>query len=562
MVDATPGRALDTRALRPPSPTSVPVSRPEGHRAFVGLAVAAGLGLLLGLALVVPRGEGGASAAPLRLYGEELPAGADGTETGVERAERRLKAWFNLELPDGRHHRILGAELGVELDRARLRRVIRDTANARGTTSAFSQVSPETLELVVPVRIDPVRALATLLALKQELDQPALDARLAVDSRAVTPERVGRWLDVDRSLAAIEDALEHGASAATLCFQSEPPRRRAGDLAGVRHDVRLGSFESPIDASPRAHDRAFNLGVAASKLDGQVLMPGAVFDFNAAVGPRDEAEGYRVASLAATGEPLDGSGSSTSQISGTLHAAALFAGLDVVERHLPERPGVVDIGLDAAVAYPGTNLRLKNPYGFPVVLRAIVAAGRLRAEVRGPERPHAVSVVRKLDRAIPFAEIESADATLERGVRVVAQRGVPGVDLHRYRIRRDGAHAVREVSRDRYPPSPQLVRVGVGSSTAATIAKHSTTHRASDLAASTAGRPPYDASTTSEYLADELLVASQTDDIDAPLVQQRLPGRFAVPGWSKDIGSPTSGLARQPAENPLLRPRAGDFLEQ
>jgi vancomycin resistance protein YoaR len=515
------------------------------------LAVAAGLGLLLGLALVVPRGERGASAARLRLYGEELPAGADGTEVGVERAEQRLKAWFDLELPDGSHRRILGAELGVELDRARLRRVIRDTANARGT-SAFSQVSQGTLELVVPVRIDPERALATLLALKQELDQPALDARLAVDSRAVTPERVGRWLDVDRSLAAIDEALGRGASAAALCFQSEPPRRRAGDLAGVRHEVRLGAFESPIDVSPLARDRAFNLGVAASKLDGQVLMPGAVFDFNAAVGPRDEAEGYRVASLAATGEPLDGSGSSTSQISGTLHAAALFAGLDVVERHLPERPGVVDIGLDAAVAYPSANLRLKNPYGFPVVLRAIVAAGRLRAEVRGPERPHAVSVLRKLDRAIPFAEIESADATLERGVRVVAQRGVPGIELHRYRIRRDGAHAVREVSRDRYPPTPQLVRVG--SNTAATIANGSTTHLASDLTASTAGRPPYDASTTSEYLADELFVASQGDDIDAPLVQQRLPGRFAVPGWSKNIGSPTLGLARQPAKNHPLRP--------
>jgi hypothetical protein len=225
-----------------------------------------------------------------------------------------------------------------------------------------------------------------------------------------------------------------------------------------------------------------------------------------------------------------------------LHAAALFAGLDVVERHPPQRPGVLDIGLDAAVAYPDANLRIENPYDFPVVLRAIVTAGRLRAEVRGPERPRAISVVRMLDRAIPFAEIESADATLERGVRVVAQRGEPGIDLHRYRIRRDGAHAVREVSRDRCPPTAQLVRVGSG--TAATIAKGSTTHLPNVFAASTAGRPPYAASTTSEYLADELLVSTQSDDVDAPLLQQRIPGRFAVPGWSKDIGSPAWNLAR------------------
>jgi vancomycin resistance protein YoaR len=551
--------ALDALALRPPSPPSVPPSRPEGHRAFLALGVAAGLGLLLGLALIVPRGEGAATLAALRLYGEELPAGADGMEAGVERAERHLEGWFNLELPDGSQRRIRGADLGVGLDRARLRRMIRDTAHARGT-SGFGRVSPEAIDLVVPAQLDRERALATLLALKQELDQPAIDARLAVDSRAVAPERAGRRLDVDCSLAALDAALERGASAAALCFQSEAPRRHAGDLAGVRHDVRLGAFESRLDPSPSARDRTFNLGIAASRLDGQVVMPGMTFDFNAAVGPRDETQGYRVASLAATGEPLDGSGSSTSQLSGTLHAAALFAGLDVVERHPPERPGAIDIGLDAAVAYPDANLRLKNPYPFPVVLRAIVTAGRLSAEVRGPERPHAVSVVRKLDRAIPYVEIESADATLERGVRVVAQRGVPGIDLHLYRIRRDGAHAVRELSRDSYPPTPQLVRVGSG--TAATIAKGSTTHLTNALVASTAGRPPHDASTGSEYLADELLVASQSDDIDAPLAQQRVPGRFAVPGWSKKIGGPALDLTAQPAENRSSRPGAGDFLAQ
>jgi vancomycin resistance protein YoaR len=519
--------------------------------------VAASLGLLLGGLLVVPAGGGGATITPLRLYGEELPAGADGMEAAVERAERQLEGWFNLELPDGSQRRMRGAELGVELDRARLRRVIRDTANARGTSDG-SRRGPGSIDLAVPARVDRERALETLLALKQELDLPAIDARLAVDSRAVAPERVGRRLDIDRSLAAIDEALERGASAAALSFQSEPPRRHAADLAGVRHDVRLGAFESAIDPSPRARDRTFNLSIAASKLDGQVLMPGAVFDFNAAVGPRDETQGYRVASLAATGEPLDGSGSSTSQISGTLHAAALFAGLDVVERHPPRRAGVLDIGLDAAVAYPDANLRLKNPYDFPVVLRAIIAAGRLRAEVRGPERPHVISVVRKLDRAIPFIEVESVDATLARGVRVVAQRGVPGIDLHRYRIRRAGAHAVREVSRDRYLPTPQLVRVGSG--TAAMTTNGSPANPSGALGASTAGRPPHDASTTSEYLADELLVSSQSNDFDAPLLQQRIPGRFAVPGRSREIGEPASSSARQRAENHPSRPGAGDFL--
>lgn len=502
---------------------------------------------MLGVALVVPRGGSG-ETTPLRLLGEELPLGPDGIEAGVERAERSLAGWFNLELPDGSQRRITGDELGVTLDRARLRRMIRDTGNARAT-SQFAWASAEPIDLAVPVLVDRERALSALLALKQELDQPAMDARLAVDSRAVTPERFGRRLDLDCSLSAIAGALERGASAAALCFWSEPPRRRASDLAQVRHDVRLGAFESAIDPSPRARDGAFNLGLAASRLDGHVLMPGAVFDFNAVVGPRDEAQGYRVASLAATGQPIDGSGSSTSQLSGTLHAAALFAGLDIVERHLPQRPGDIDIGLDAAVTYPDANLRLKNPYPFPVVLRAVVADGHLQAEVRGPERPHVISVVRQLDRAIPFPEIEIADATLQRGVRVVAQRGVPGVELHRYRVRRDGAHAVREVLRDQYPPVPQIIRVGTG-----TIVAGSGVAMAGASAPSTAGRPPYAAWMTGEPLADELLVVSQSEQVDAALVQQRVPGRFGVPGWSKDIGAPAWSSGAQAAENAAARP--------
>jgi hypothetical protein len=241
-----------------------------------------------------------------------------------------------------------------------------------------------------------------------------------------------------------------------------------------------------------------------------------------------------------------------------LHAAALFAGLDVVERHPPQRPGAIDIGLDAAVAYPVANLRLKNPYDFPVVLRATLTAGRLRAEVRGPRRPHTISLVRKLDRAIPFVEIESDDATLARGVRVVAQRGVPGIDLHRYLIRRDGPHAVREVLRDHYPPTAQLVRVGIG--TSPSIANGSSTNAPDAFDANTTGRPPQDGWTMNDPIGDELLVASQSEDVDAPLVQQRIGGRFAVPGWSKDIGAPAWNLAAQTSENAPLRPRAGDFL--
>lgn len=503
-----------------------PLPRPESHRALLGLAAASAVGLLLGLALIVPGGDATLRSQHLQLYGAALPAaGSEAVDAAVERVERRFQGYFNLE-HDGVQRPIAYAELGVALDRQRLRQMVRE-AGARAHRPARGPKGADGVDLVVPVQIDRARAVATLLTLKHELDQVPVNARLDLDLGAVIPERAGRLLDVDRSLAVLERAIERGADGAPLAFIPRPPRRFARELADLRHDVLLGAFETRYDTSARARDRAFNLQLTASRLDGQVLMPGGTFDFNVVVGPRDEAHGYRLAP-GATGELIDDIDRTTSQVSGTLHAAALFAGLDIVERHAqPLSSTGIELGFDAAVTFPAQTLRLKNPYDFPVVLRETIAAGRVRAEIRGARRPHTITIVRRIVSATPYATIETPDDSLARGVRVVAQRGVPGLEVHRYRIRRDGAHAVRQRLVDHYPPTPQLLRVGTGATSSM---------NASAFASNTTGRPPHDPAR--ELRSDELVIMSQSEDPDGPLLERRRAGRFGVPGWSKDVGSP------------------------
>lgn len=491
--------------------------RPGGLRNFPWIAAAAVVGCALGVALIPRAGflSHDAEANPPRLYGVPLPTDGSAFDIALQRVRERVSGWFNLELPDGSVRRIGYGALGVEIDRARLRAIVEAALHARRERGGLHPV-----EVSVPLRIQTERALLTLLALKDELDATAADARLDLDRRVVVPERAGRLLDVDRSLAGVARALAQGNEAAALAFQPLPPRRFASELEQIEHGVVLGAFETPHDTAARAADRTFNLGLAASRLDGYVLMPGAEFDFNAVVGPRDEASGYQVAKVIAAGELVDGIGGGTCQISGTLHAAALLAGLDIVERHPHTRPSsYIKLGLDAAVVYPTINLRLRNPFDFPVVLRETVRAGRVRAEVRGARRPQTVTLIRKIDQARPFEELQRPDDTLPLGRRALAQRGVPGFDLHLYRIRREGPHAVRETVVESYPPTPQIVRVGTGGASS-----------------SATGRPPHDLQP--EYLADELLVLSQLAASDGPPVEQRTPGRFGSPGWTKEIGAP------------------------
>jgi vancomycin resistance protein YoaR len=491
---------------------------PRGLAAGIGTAVA--LGAIAGV-WALPRAS---TEAPvplaLSLYGRTLPSDESAFETALAQIRERWSGWVTLELPDGGTRTVGYGALGVELDRGRLRQLISDAAD---NTSPWSRRVQEqehgavaTLALPVPLRLDAARAGKTLAALKDELDRPPVDARIDVGAGKLQSEREGILLDVDASLNAIRRALESGDERAALLFARREPRRRMRELEHVGHTVVLGFFETNYDRAERAAARTFNLELAASKLDGYVLFPGETLDFNAVVGPRDEANGYQVAPVIAQGEVVDGIGGGTCQISGTLHAAALFSGLRIDERYPHTRPSAyIKLGLDAAVVYPAINLRLSNPYDFPVVAHVTVADGVVRAEFRGAQRPRTVTLIRRIDGAVPFEQLEREDESLPRGQRAIVQRGVPGLKLHRYRILRDGNHALRERINDTYPPTSQIVRVGVGPASA------------EGSAAARAEAPP-------EYVADELLVMTQQPDATPPLVVSQTPGRFGRVGWTRE----------------------------
>jgi hypothetical protein len=301
----------------------------------------------------------------------------------------------------------------------------------------------------------------------------------------------------------------------------------AAELGNVQLDAVLGYFETNYDRSERVQARSYNLRLAASKLDGTVLLPGEEFDFNDVVGPRDEANGYKVATVIAEGELVDGIGGGTCQISGTLHGAAFFAGLSIVERYPHTRPSsYIKMGLDATVVYPTINFRLKNPFSFPVVLHETVKNGVVRAEILGPKRTRTVTLIRRIDSAIPYEEVERPDKTLPSGMRRLAQRGVAGFKLRRYRIMREGVHAIRERWDDTYPPTAQIVRVGTGDMPKDSVKAEDDRHP--------------------EYLADELLVLTQGEgegeeasgERTSVMRESREAGRFGEKGWTEAAGMP------------------------
>ncbi len=153
----------------------------------------------------------------------------------------------------------------------------------------------------------------------------------------------------------------------------------------------LGSFSTSFDG--RLLDQTHNAVLAAMKLDGAVIEPGAVLSFNDRVGSWSRDQGYRRAPVSFSGTLINEWGGGVCQTSTTLYNAGLLAGLEPVERHHHQfAANYVPPGRDAAVAYPNIDLRLKNPYPFPI--RVKVRANNARMEIRfvGPGSPPSVQI--------------------------------------------------------------------------------------------------------------------------------------------------------------------------
>ena len=463
--------------------------------------------------------QASAPAVPVRVAGVGVDTGAGAQATTAALALAWGQAALELEL-DGRVLSGTRASWGGRIEAEALEAQLVQAGDPTSLMRRYhAQLHPGApLELSPAVRMDAAATLARLVEEKDHLDVQPADARLEPRTGRVIAERTGRALDVHGTLDALLAAMRTGAPRVRARVQLQPPHRTAHDLEGIRIEATLGTFETRYNPSATVAERTHNLRVAAGRVDGTVLMPGETFDFNAVVGERNEANGFRPAPQIADGELVDGIGGGTCQIAGTLHAAAFFAGLPVGTRSPHSRPSsYIFMGLDAAVVYPTVNLEFTNDTGAPVVLGMTVEGGVVRAEIRGAHQRRMVTFVRRIEEALPFRERVESDPTLPLGVRVLQQRGVPGFRVVRFRVVRDVEQnqARRQRLEDRYPPTDQIWRVGSGPPAPTGFAQ-----------------PPGD--THSEYTTDEYLSVTQGATIEGSETTRR-GGRMTEPGWTASM---------------------------
>jgi vancomycin resistance protein YoaR len=309
--------------------------------------------------------------------------------------------------------------------------------------------------------LDRRKALEVVVGLRDRYDEPAADAHVDLINRKVLPEMRGFGINVYQSLALLDDAARAGKDRVTLAGTEIEPAVTVAKLGNLDISHVMGWFETHYP--PGERDRNYNLRLVAEHVNGHILMPGETFSFNDIVGDRTEKQGYRVAHVIQAGEMIDGLAGGACQISSTLHGASWFAGLDIVKSTPHSRPSAyITMGMDATVVYPTTDLKLGNPYDFPVVIHYVVSQGTVRVEILGKERPwDRVAFEREIKKETPYETVTRDDDTMPVGTQIIEQVGFPGYQIIRRRIFYKGGQPAKTEKWDiSYPPTTEYVRIG------------------------------------------------------------------------------------------------------
>jgi vancomycin resistance protein YoaR len=219
---------------------------------------------------------------------------------------------------------------------------------------------------VVNVDEGPLRAWAARLA--KEIDQSVQDARFRFNGgnlQVIRPSKQGRTVDQSAMVDQVRDALLSGQQSIPLAVEVTEPSVSSDNpqSLGITELIDRGSTSFAGSIPEKKH----NIQLAAQRLNGVVVPPGATFSFNKAVGPTTLDAGFKWGFGITSGD--DGPKTVPSvaggicQVATTLFQPVFWSGYQLEERHwhlywIPAYTSRNVVGLDVTVD-PDSNLDFK-----------------------------------------------------------------------------------------------------------------------------------------------------------------------------------------------------------
>ncbi len=232
----------------------------------------------------------------------------------------------------------------------------------------------------VQLKLDENALRLLLLNLQSQIDRTSVDARFIFNDSTrqlepISASAVGRTLDVEASIRAVNDALlrgEHNIPLTVIEKQPAIPDNASGEQFGITELV--GQTTTFFYGSSEA--RIQNVQTASARFHGVMVAPGATFSMGEVMGDVSLDNGFAEALIIYGNRTIKGVGGGVCQVSTTLFRTVFQAGFPVAERHSHAyrvsyyemtSSGAVDprlAGMDATVYFPLVDFKFTNdtPY--------------------------------------------------------------------------------------------------------------------------------------------------------------------------------------------------------
>lgn len=263
---------------------------------------------------------------------------------------------------------------------------------AQGDSGPFIYIPEVLANMILPQRVqngdqqdiqvvlNPKGLRDLLVPVKTQVDRLPSDAKFIFNDGThqldlMEDSKVGRALDIDASIKAINDALGRGEHTVSLVINEAQPRVSAtatGQELGITELV--WAETSYFYGSSAA--RIQNIEAAARQFHGVLVAPGETFSMGEHLGDVSLDNGFAEALIIYGGRTIKGVGGGVCQVSTTLFRTVFNAGFPIVERtphayrvsyYEETANGAVDprlAGLDATVYFPLVDFKFTNdtPY--------------------------------------------------------------------------------------------------------------------------------------------------------------------------------------------------------
>ncbi|MFN0202823.1 MAG: VanW family protein [Bacteroidia bacterium] len=189
-------------------------------------------------------------------------------------------------------------------------------------------------------------------------------------------------------------------------------------------------IQQPVMPGTTLQAKLNNIQLGINAVEKVIIYPNEIFSFWKIVGKTTAKKGYQKGRNLVNGEIQEDYGGGLCQLASIMYHLGLCAGLNIVERHhhsvdiYKEHERFTPLGADATVVFGFKDLRLENPYSFPLRFSFVLSEHLLIGQIQSEQaiEKQAIEFERK---ALPTQQMQVETRTDSQKVLAVSVYNLP-----------------------------------------------------------------------------------------------------------------------------------------